>query len=447
MKSELKIMQSTLSYSYIYLVDNILSLYNVTSLSEIGELDPELQEMTTEICNIFTALPTLMGSPEECLVPFIEQLASFRNILADKYRYLINYQKELDCIVKINFGDESDAQSNEMFHNIDFEQVATECTDYVFLQESTNLINMAAAEILALIPMRMTQSYFFDYVSKSLSYVHLPEDPAQMREVLQGMFDNFILKDDKEFSEIFDAIKSLKNMEAEDDIEETVTFIDTSIEYFQFVCSTLFNISCAYFNLLMLTNITFEDIKNLHVSYNDFYHTLTQILNNEHDESVSEALQEQVQDVLCDKLEECASIADRTNNSEHIRLMMFNLLLDVEDIFMYTSDEQPIDRTPECQVVIDEFLEEAALHLKAMSKEEAKMRMQIFISDIPCIMTDTQFYEYVMSGFGNTTIPNEAALTIATKLIGVLLSNEEEFSEDDYFDDDVDLSEYYDEDI
>ncbi|OON90446.1 MAG: hypothetical protein ATN33_02960 [Epulopiscium sp. Nele67-Bin001] len=438
MKKDYKIVYATLSYSYIYLVDNILSLYEVPSPICISDIDTEFDEISKEMCNIFTSLPTLIGADETYTLPFINRITDLRNKIENKYRALINYRKELAYTTFTrNFDDKilDDSQiSIEQFDEIDFNQIALDCTEHVF--SNPDLTQSVAADVLSVTPIKMTQDYFFYYVKKSLAYVNLADDPEVVKEFIKNISNHLIKQETYELKEIENILKDIQAIEDIDEFLEECEYLEETIEYLIFACNALFKISGMYFNLLLLDSITFADIKNLYVSYNDFFHTLKHIIAGEYDEYLLSTFRNQVNMASISVMEKYVPMAKQHIDLEHINFMKFNLLVGIEEMFSYGRVEEPTERSRECAIIIENFLEEAAKSLKSMPKREAKIRMQFFISSIPFIMSKNQFYEYVIDGLGNTNIPNKPTLVTAIQLVS-LLDEQEDYSDfdDEYSED------------
>ncbi|OON99319.1 MAG: hypothetical protein ATN35_13265 [Epulopiscium sp. Nele67-Bin004] len=428
--------QTTISYSYIYAVDNLLNIYTHSAYPVLNFISEDLLKLIGEVSTIFISLPNLVGEEEEYKSNYIDRLLYIRNTLTQNIIELFSYQREifhilslfqLDKDVQQHIIDELDVDP-EFVASIDFSDLAAECTEFVFdVEENDELHQKRAADILIAIPSTMTTAFFIDYVSKSIPLIHSSDDETSIDGLL-GILElylnpfsdtNTLIRKNFDFIETLNQLKTITDYQA---LEEETSIFGEEIDNLMTICDNLFNACCGISNLLVLDDIEFESISSLHPTYSDFYYSIKNIVEKSADTSfLLEAMPERVEQTLHQIGDEYLADFKIKPSETHINVMHANLAASVGDALTLDVLYEPTQPDEYCKQAINEFIKKTEAMLKSLPKREAKLRMQYFLSVIPFIMSNTKLYEYIITGFGNNI--TNTSLLLAFRLFFTLESS------------------------
>lgn len=411
-----------MSYSYITLIDEYLSLLNNTLYSSLEYLDEDVFIITKEMRTLFASLPSLLDGDGEFKEVYAHKLVEFRETLERKYRTLNAYTRELSHLTtcyNIKSGLTQDDLSDAGFENtesmdLDFDLLAKDCTQFVFHEEAKEKRQEKASLILPFIPMRMTKDSFLNYITKSIRYIQIDESPENIElltSVLSQLLDGHLYEGfGKDFKDLSISLEEVKTYD-EDEFFENAEMLDETITTCLKAVNNLYKMICTFGNLLIFDSMNFESLCELHISYYDFYCTILKILEGSSDsELFLTTLPERVTEIK-EAVEKSYHKAIATKDMDPLfALIKTYLEMDLSHIFAFDTGK-PTTSTRDAENAFKDFLGTIREHLGTFSPSDRKLRMQYFISILPFIMDEKTFYGYVMHGFSNTANPQNNLVT------------------------------------
>ncbi len=399
---------TSLSYSFIVLLDEYLEVLNNTLYNSIKYFDNDIEHILNESSSLFLALSDILKnelwSKEDC----VHKILSFKSTLENKYRILIAYNRELEHLYMRWFFSENKSDLNAeastpiSTDNIDFNQLISDCTTFVYSSTSLSERHQKAALLLPYIPAKMTLKSFMKYVKQSIQYIYINnhfEDEKLILSILKQLFRGSLYEDyGNHFNDICISIEELKIEQDKEVFDENSQLLSETIETLLSLIIHLYKVLCSFCNLLILDNISFDDIHKSHISYFDLYCSVKSILTDQENKQLFLAsLPDRTEDIrsqIVATYEKSCKEIKQDNVYSLFLLMQTYLKMDVSQLFMFDI-RRPKESTDEKPEPFEAFLEELKQELLSLNPSEKQLRIQYFVSVIPCIMSKNTFTAYL----------------------------------------------------
>lgn len=420
---------TSLSYSFITLLDEYLKVLNNTLYNSIKYFDNDIEHILDETSSLFLALPDILKnelwSKEDC----VHKILSFKAILENKYRILTAYLREVEHLYMHSFfSDNKSEDSNTPINtdDVDFNQLISDCTTFIYSSTSLSERHQKAALFLPYIPAKMTVESFMKYVKKSIRYIYINthfEDEKLLVSILKQLFRGSLYEDyGKDFNDISISIEELKTEQDQELFDENAQLLSETIDTLLSLISNLYRVLCCFANLLILDHMSFEDIHKSHISFYDLYCSVKSILTNQENKQLFLAsLPDRIEDIhnqISVSYQKACKEVKQGDIYSLFLLMQTYLHMDVSKLFMFDI-RRPKESTDETLGLFEDFLEDLKQELLSLNAVERQLRIQYFISVIPFIMSKNTFTAYLGSGINKTPYLTQK-LSIGSHLESIL---------------------------
>ncbi len=406
---------TSLSYSYINYIGDYLTLLNNSLYSSINYLDKETGDIIDQFKNIFLEIPYMGLKNSTSKEVYATQMLDFRATLEKKYRVLNAYQRELHHLMtyfhftkeKSSLSDELNSVMKEESSSIDFNQLISDCINFIFDAPGIHSKQERASLLLPYIPMKMTKENYLDYIKKSIEYIAVEnnyENASLLTSILAQLFDGHLCPYfGEDFEDIALTLTQLKEDLDTEDFYENAELLEETIDTSLQVLKTLYKMTGALSNLLLLEAVDFKSITDLHISFYDFYHTLKDILiSDENKELFLSTLPDQVSEIKNSLHTKYQKVSLEEHLDPLFTLMHAYLSVEAGHIFGFDIQKNT-DPSLDVISVFDKFLAQLKEHLLQLPMIERKLRMQYFISTIPFIMSSKSFQAYIQQAFSSAS--------------------------------------------
>ena len=412
---------SSVSYSYFEYINSYYNLLNHTMFFSAEYIDADLSTYLDEIKKYFLSLSEILVNnekKEDCVMHLMDIKAS----LETKFRVLKAYEHEFNVIVyKKEFCPEGATalfESIELDEN-DFKDFNTEALKadllkFIYEGTKTKERQRRASSVLSFIPIKITRDNFIDYVGQSIKHIAISnsvEDAAKVVSILKQLFDG---SDCPEYGEHFRDIKlALDDLDADPNFEDlfaNADILNEMIQNSQDLINLLYHNICSLSSLLLVEKLNFEELTEMHASFFDLYFSIKNIVTDTEDSqfiknSLGDRLEDLQKEIKQSYIENCKNVAPDSIAA----LMKTYLEMTPASIFsMGLANISKYD--DEVTSIINCFPEYLKAKLDKFDNQERKLRMQLFMSDIPFIMKDTTFDTYVKHAF--SPISKQAILAL-----------------------------------
>lgn len=399
---------TSLSYSFITLLDEYLKVLNNTLYNSIKYIDNDIEHILDETSSLFLALPDILKnelwSKENC----VHKILSFKTTLENKYRILTAYRREVEHLYMYSFFDDNKSEDSTTYTNtdkIDFNQLITDCTTFIYSSTSLSERHQKAALFLPYIPAKMTVESFMKYIKKSIRYIYTNnhfEDEKLLASVLKQLFKGSMYENyGKDFKDIFISIEDLKTEQDQELFNENTELLSETLDTLLSLISNLYKVLCNFANLLILDSMSFEDIHKSHISFYDLYCSVKSILTNQESKQLFlVSLPDRTEDIRTQIAVSYEKMCKEIKQDELyplFLLMQTYLNMDVSQLFMFDM-RRPKESSDENLNSLEDFLNDLKQTLSSLSVPERQIRMQYFISVIPFIMSKDTFRTYLVNG-------------------------------------------------
>lgn len=423
-----------ISYSYINYIHEYLTLLNNSLYSSTEYLDTETFSIIEDLKDIFLSLPDIISQNLELKETRAAKIMEFRTILEQKYRVLHAYQRELHhCITSFNTASNPSESSHSSTYkaedeiaSIDFDQLTSDCVNFVFEEPQMNKRQERAALLLPYIPIKITKENYLHYLEKSIQQIAIEntsENAERLVSILEQLFDgHFCPGYGNHFKDLAATLDELSVNTNSEDFYENTELLGETIDSFLKIVHSLYKMIGALANLLLFDDIDFSTITNLHISFYDLYHSVKNIIISDEDrELFLSTLPDKVQEIKDELQISYKKIGDSNDLDPSFALIQTYLSIDVDHIFGFNIRKYT-HSADEVTLVFDDFLSRLKERLLKLSNSDRKLRMQYFISTIPFVMSDKTFYAYIKQSFSTLSAPSQS-LIAAMYLSHVLEEN------------------------
>lgn len=422
MKQNTDQLSTGVAYSYIEYINAYLNLLNNSLYFSVEYLDEETFVIQQELKNIFLSLPQLLSSGNTDREDYAHKLLEFRPILEQKYRILNAYQRELNHFLTIKQNKEaltdsyleSVGLSDEDIHTIDFNHLATDCTNFVFSNKSEEIRQQHAAQLFPYIPIKITKDNYLSYVQKSIQHIAI-EDTVEsahfLTSILMQLFDGKSCPEyGQHFKDLLVTFEELRQIEDAEDFFEEADLLQETLTTLLNLLHSMFDMLCTLSNLLLFDQLDFTDLTNLHVSFFDLYHSVKAILNHESDAQIfSSTLIERIEGVQTELKEDMRKVSQSSEIDPLFTLIQTYLSMDLGQLFGFAVQKET-HYSPEVLSIFNAFINDLREKLLSLPTAERKLRMQYFISNIPFVMSQKTLQLYIEQAFKNMAQPRRGLL-------------------------------------
>lgn len=395
-------LRNGISYAYIMSIDAYLALLNNSLYTSIHYLDEETADIIQHLEHFFLDLKNIFSPNTDRIKCYGQELLNSRKILEKKYQVLKAYQRELHHVTTYYYFTQN-TDNNKAFSDTEIKSLRSDCVHFIFSDLKTSEVKRKTEMLLPYIPIRMTQENYLAYIQKSLAYMalsspHLKEYalPLLLNQLFDGHHCTYF---GKSFKDIADMLNTLKEESSIKDFDENVELLEEMLEDSILMIETLYQITGCFYSLLLVDDLDFENLADLHMSFGDLYHTLKAILSSDENKALFlETLTERVDEIKTvlqisyDKI-----LPQVQSDSLWIKIHPY-LSTALEYLFSFNTQKQPTDDIASLEILQD-FANQLSKHLDALPVVEKKLRMQYFISKIPFIMSEKIFKSYIEKAF------------------------------------------------
>ena len=427
MKQNTDQLYTGIAYSYIEYVHAYLELLNNSLFFSTPYLDEETAHIQEELKEIFLSLPSILTTNDQDSARVIkeaigEKLLNFRDILEQKYRTLNGYSRELHHLVATHQNNpefskdyiDQEAFNDEAILAMDFNQLAEDCTQFIFKEKSMKARQKHVSELFPSIPIKITKANFLDYVKKSICHIDIEDskDAALfLTSILEQLFDGKSFKSyGKDFSDLVESLEELTTYDDPIDFFEEADSLEQTINTLFELLHAMYRMICTLSNLLLFDHIDFNTLTEMHPSFFDFYHCIKKILTDAEDASfLKSSIGERVDEVQKELQEQLVKVSSAKETDPLFIVIQTYLSMEMSSLFGFALNK---DKTysEETQSVLDDFVKLLDEKLSTLPTAERKLRMQYFMSCIPFVMPEATFRTYVKAGFSNISKPQQTLL-------------------------------------
>lgn len=425
---------SGIAYSYGEYINAYLELLNNSLFFSTPYFDEETYQIQEELKGYFLDLPNLLlpqsSKKESCAT----RLLCIREIIEEKYRTLIAYQRELTLLLTLKQNDPAftdnyfeaigltDVTASEM----DFNQLATDCTNFIFEGTSGIEKQKRASNLLPYIPIKITKSNYVHYVEKSIKHIAIlnQESSAEyLVSILKQLFDGKLYTGyGKHFTDIKDSLDHLSAIEDTEELFEEANLLNETLENCLEMLESMFRMICTFSNLIIFDKLEFNELTEMHAAFFDLYYSIKNIVLKSEDASlILASLPERIEEIQKELYENYKKASKEVLPDSLFALMQTYLNMNMQQIFGFSTAKHSA-YSKEVLDILKKFTTELEEMLHNLPMLERKYRMQYFISQIPFVMSKENFDAYVHQAFHNLSQlkPN---LLVAAQLTGILEEN------------------------
>lgn len=422
---------SGIAYSYGEYINAYLELLNNTLFFSTPYLDEETFKVQEELKQYFLELPKLLIPQAVEKETCIERLLTMREALEVKYRTLIAYQRELTLLLSLKQNDpefmenyfEAIGLNDITSDEVDFNQIATDCTQFIFNKTNGEQKQKRASNLLPYIPIKITKDNYLNYVSKSIRHIAIKNQISSadyLVSILEQLFDGKCYEGyGKHFVDLKISLDQLLTIEHTEDLFEESNLLNETIENCMDMLEKMFRIICTFSNLLLFDQLEFNELTEMQASFFDLYHSIKNILIGSDDASlILSTLPERMEEIQKELLDSYQKASKSVTSDSLFGLMQTYLNMNMSQIFGFSTAKHST-YSEEVLAKFDQFVTHLKEMLNKLPNLERKYRMQYFISQIPFVMSEQNFDAYVHQAFSN--LANlKSSLLVASQLTGIL---------------------------
>ena len=431
MKQQSKQLYSGIAYSYCEYIHAYLDLTSNSMFFSTSYLDEETAQMQEALKKYYLCLPELLTPQNPKKEACATHLLAIREQLEKKYRTLIAYQRELTLLLTIKQNDpiflahyfEEIGLNHVTSSDVDFNEIANDCVHFIFDQTSREEKQRRASSLLPYIPIRITKDNYIRYVRQSIGHIAITnqtESADYLISILSQLFDGKDYEEyGKHFSDLQDSLEHLSTIEDTQDLFEEANLLNETLENYMDMLEKMFRMICTLSNLLIVEQLEFNELTEMHASFFDLYYSLKNIvLKNKDYELILSSLPERLEEIEKELYEEYKKACKDTVPNSLFAFMQTYLNMNMNQIFGFSTAKHSA-YSNEVLGILDTFIDSLKEKLAHMPQQERKYRMQYFISQIPFVMSKENFDAYVHQAFNNISV-FAPYLQVANQLTSIL---------------------------
>lgn len=428
-------LDASISYSYVEYINAYLNLLNHSMFFSTEYLDEETFHLQGKLKELFLELPELLSASEGEKEARVHTLLEIREILEEKYRTLIAYQRELTLLLFMKQNDPEfiSAHFNAIgldtcqIEGVDFYQLASDCTTYIFEQTTGEEKQKRAAMLLPYIPIKITKENYISYVAKSIKHIAITntaESAHYLTSILKQLFDGRSFEGyGKHFTDLSLSLENLSTLQQTQELFEEADLLNETLENLMNMLEQMFRMLCTFSNLMVPSDLDFTELTNRNAAFFDLYYAIKNILLETEDSAMlrstlPERLEKLQKELKGEYVKACQK--DQTPSAT-FTLMQTYLAMHISQAFGFSTAKHSA-YGDEVLSILSAFTTDLKAQLEAMPTVERKYRMQYFISQIPFVMSKENFTAYVRQAFTNFKDP-KATLLVASQLTEILEEN------------------------
>lgn len=425
---------SAVAYSYSEYINAYLELLGNSLFFSTEYLDEETFKMQEELKKYYLELPTLLTPQSTDKEQCANHLLSMRESLEEKYRTLIAYQRELTLLLSLKQNDpafidnyfESIGLTDVTSEDMNFEELASDCTQFIFKGTSGEEKQRRAGYLLPYIPIKITKDNYISYVQKSIRHIAITNQANSAHylvSILEQLFDGKLYKGyGKHFIDLKDSLEQLTNIKSTEELFEEANLLNETLENCLEMLEKMFRIICTFSNLLIFDKLEFNELTEMNASFFDLYHSIKNILLQSEDAAlILSSLPERMEEIQKDLIQDYRNASQKASTDSLFGLMQTYLNMNMNQIFGFSTAKHSA-YSNEVLAILDQFTTSLKEKLNHMPILERKYRMQYFISQIPFVMNEANFNSYAHQAFSNLA-QLKPALLVAAQLTGILEEN------------------------
>lgn len=423
-----------IAYSYGEYIHAYMDLINNSMFFSTTYLDAETEKFQEELKQYFLNLPELIApknpEKESCTLRLLE----IREQLEEKYRTLIAYQRELTLLLTMRQNDpafidhyfELIGLDEVTPEGVNLEQLASDCVQYIFKGTSGTDKQKRASSLLPYIPIRITKDNYIQYVQSSIQHIAIPNQAANAEyliTILNQLFDGKTYSGyGKHFVDLKDSLEHLHTISDTETLFEEADLLNETLENCMEMLEKMFRMICTFSNLLIFDKLEFNELTEMHAAFFDLYYSLKNILLKTDDyQLLQSTLPERLEDIEKELLEDYKKASQSVDPGSLFALMQTYLKMNMQQIFGFSTAKHSA-YSKEVLDYFDHFAATLKEKLNNLPNLERKYRMQYFISQIPFVMSESNFDAYIHQAFRN--ISNfKPYLLVANQLSNILEEN------------------------
>lgn len=425
---------SGIAYSYGEYINAYLELLSNSLFFSTPYFDEETYQIQEELKDYFLNLPNLLVPQSTQKETCATRLLSIRETLEEKYRTLIAYQRELTLLLTIKQNDpafidsyfETIGLNDVTAAEMDFNSLATDCTNFIFEGTSSIQKQKRASSLLPYIPIKITKSNYVHYVEKSIHHIAISNQKNSAEylvSILKQLFDGKLYPGyGKHFTDLKDSLINLSTLEETEELFEEANLLNETLENCIDMLESMFRMICTFSNLLIFDKLEFNELTEMHAAFFDLYHSIKNIVLNSEDASlILTSLPERIEEIQKELYENYKKASREVAPDSLFALIQTYLNMNMQQLFGFSTAKHSA-YSQEVLGTLKEFTTELEKMLHNLPMLERKYRMQYFISQIPFVMSKDNFDAYIHQAFHNLSQlkPN---LLVAAQLTGILEEN------------------------
>ena len=422
-------------YSYVEYINAYLSILNDSMFFSTKYFDEETFSLQEALKNQFLELPELLSATEAEKEACIHTLLEIRQKIEEKYRTLIAYQRELTLLLSIKQNDPDFISAHfenigidiDQVNELDYKQLTADCISYVFDHTTGEEKQKHAAMLLPYIPIKITRANYVQYVGKSIRHIAITnntESAAHLVSILNQLFDGQSYEGyGKHFTDLKLSLDNLSKLTDTEELFEEANLLNETLDSFLGMLENMFRMICTFSNLLIPSDIDFNELTNMNAAFFDLYYAIKNILlDTEDKEMLKTTLPERLEEIQKDlKKQYVAACKKHEKPSPAFTLIQTYLAMNIHQLFGFSTAKHSA-YSPEVLAVFTQFTTALKAKLEALPTAERKYRMQYFISQIPFVMSKEIFEAYTTQAFTNIK-DLKYTMLIASQLTSILEEN------------------------
>ncbi|MBE6021711.1 MAG: hypothetical protein E7231_00600 [Cellulosilyticum sp.] len=423
-----------IAYSYSEYIRAYLDLIGNSMFFSTTYLDEETAAMQDTLKQYFLNLPELLVPKNPNKETCATHLLSIREGLEEKYRTLIAYQRELTLLLTIKQNDttfisnyfESIGLNDLTPDSVDLNALADDCVRYIFENTSGEDKQKRASSLLPYIPIKITKDNYIHYIRQSIGHIAITnqaESAKYLISILEQLFDGkSYLGYGKHFVDLKESLEHLYMIEDTEELFEEADLLNETLENCMDMLEKMFRMICTFSNLLIVDQLEFNELTEMHAAFFDLYHSIKNILlKTEDHEMLLASLPERLEAIEKEIFEDYKKACQKTIPDSLFAFMQTYLKMSMQQIFGFSTAKHSA-YSKEVLTVFDEFTQSLREKLNTMPRLERKYRMQYFISQIPFVMSKENFDAYIHQAFKNISV-FAPYLLVANQLTAILSEN------------------------
>ncbi len=387
--------ENSLAYSYIVLIQKYKDILEKTDTMEVLRDDFEFARIKKFTLSLVKNLSKNVNLNTSNKSSIINEIMETRSKIEQIFlgTYTLNF--ELRCKFMEISSDKTYVEPLVEIHQkqqYNFKNIINDTSEILFSADST-VQQIIGKNLLEIIPLGFDYSSARNYIKESLKHIEYDENIlGKLSFSLLGGFEaageelRAILKDN--FEQIINLDDDISYEEYYDDLEEILLFND---DYLDLLNDIFCFFGCAC-NLLVLENLEFDTLLELHPSFSDLYYIIKnpkQYNSYEISERI-DMIEAELEEIYFEEL-------DLDNQTENI--MHFCLSLFLDDLISFYKTDSRVHYKE-----IDTFLEELDKYADKCNPCELNAKLQYILKCIPFVMDEGQFKKYLSNSFNHNDL-------------------------------------------